>query len=58
VYPVGTELASGNYDPIPGLARGAQMIAINTQTRDEWAWLMMSYFTAGTERTLTRMGYI
>jgi len=34
VYPVGTELASGNYDPIPGLERGAQMIALNTQTRD------------------------
>ena len=47
VYPVGTEVTSKNYDPIPGLMRGAQLIALNTQTNDDYAWLMMSYFTAG-----------
>jgi hypothetical protein len=58
IYPVATELASGNYDPIPGLARGAQIIALNTQTKDDSAWLMMSYFTAGCDRELTRKGYV
>ena len=58
IYPVGTELASGNYDPIPALSRGAQLIALNTQTRDDYAWLMMSYFTAGKEGNLSRVGYV
>lgn len=47
VYPVATEVGSANYNPIHGLQRGAQIIAINTQTKDDYAWLMMSYFTAG-----------
>jgi hypothetical protein len=47
IYPLGTEIGSGNYNPIPGLQRGAQIIALNTQTKDDYSWLMMSYFTAG-----------
>ena len=34
------------------------MIALNTQTRDDSAWLMMSYFTAGKEENLAQMGYV
>ena len=48
VYPAGTEIGSSNFSPIPGLQRGAQLIALNTQTKDDFAWLMMSYFCAGT----------
>lgn len=58
VYPVATELASGNYNPIHGLQRGAQIIAINTQTKDEFAWLMMSYFTAGKAEEAKSIGYV
>ena len=42
-----TEFASSNYNPVPVLRIGAQIIALNTQTKDDYAWLMMSYFTAG-----------
>lgn len=48
VYPVATEVASSNFDPIPSLLRGAQLIALNTQTKDDFAWMLRSYFTAGT----------
>ena len=55
---MGTELNSGNYDPIPALSRGAQLIALNTQTRDDSAWLLMSYFTGDTDSNLPQRGYI
>lgn len=34
-YPTGAEIASDNYDPIPMLEVGAQIIALNTQTKDK-----------------------
>ena len=58
VYPVGTEVASGNYDPVPGLLRGAQLVCLNTQTRDENAWMLRSYFTANGDQDPTRIGYV
>ena len=58
IYPLGTEINSGNYNPIPALERGAQMIALNTQTKDNYAWLMMSYFTAGVTQPPEMIGYI
>ena len=55
---MGTEIASSNYDPVPGLRVGAQIIALNTQTKDNYAWLMMSYFTAGRPPAASQLGYI
>lgn len=37
---------------------GAQIIALNTQTKDDYARIMMSYFTAGRELTPARVGYV
>ncbi len=37
---------------------GAQIIALNTQTKDHYAWLMMSYFTAGRPLVAGAIGYI
>lgn len=37
---------------------GAQIIALNTQTKDNYAWLMMSFFTAGRPMTPGQIGYI
>ena len=58
VYPKASSVGSGNYDPVPALARGAQIIALNAQTKDDWAWMMMSFFTAGSDKRQTRLGYI
>jgi len=55
---VASSIGSGNYDPVPALSRGAQIIALNAQTKDEYSWMMMSFFTAGSESRQTRMGYI
>ena len=49
IYPEAVEVASDNYNPIPALERGAQIIALNTQTKDDEAWLLKSYFVAGYE---------
>ena len=38
---------SNNYDPIPSLQIGAQIIALNTQTKDDQVLMLMSYFKAG-----------
>jgi hypothetical protein len=53
-----TEISSSNYDPVPLLELGAQIIALNTQTKDNYAWLMMSYFTAGRPMLPGMIGYI
>jgi hypothetical protein len=37
---------------------GGQIIALNTQTKDSYAWLMMSYFTAGRPMVPGKLGYI
>lgn len=58
MYPVATEFASSNYNPVPCLKVGAQIIALNTQTKDEHAWLMMSYFTAGRLAVPAKLGYV
>lgn len=58
IYPLGTEIASSNYNPLPPMKIGAQIIALNTQTKDNYAWLMMSYFTAGRPMTPGQIGYI
>ena len=47
IYPTATEINSGNYDIAPHLRIGAQIIALNTQTKDNYALMQMSYFTAG-----------
>jgi len=38
---------SKNYNPIPSLKIGAQIIALNTQTKDDNFFMMMSYYKAG-----------
>jgi hypothetical protein len=43
---------------VPPLKVGAQIIALNTQTKDHYAWLMMSYFIAGRPLTPGSIGYI
>jgi hypothetical protein len=58
VYPLGSEIASNNYNPVPSLKLGAQIIALNTQTKDDYAWLMKSYFTAGRPHLTDSIGYI
>ena len=58
IYPLGTEIASSNYDPVPHLKIGAQIIALNTQTKDQFAWMLMSYFKAGRNNNFGSIGYI
>jgi hypothetical protein len=58
IYPLGIEIASSNYNPIPHLKNGAQIIALNTQTKDDYAWLLMSYFICGREINPSKIGYI
>jgi hypothetical protein len=58
IYPLATEISSSNYDPVPHLNTGAQIIALNTQTKDEYAWMMMSYFTAGRYDSPDNIGFI
>jgi len=43
---------------VPALKLGAQIIALNTQTKDDYAWLMRSYFTAGRQNITENIGYI
>ena len=52
-YPHGTEINSNNYDPAPMLAVGAQIIALNTQTKDYYAWMLQSYFCGGYAKNLS-----
>ena len=58
IYPAATEISSGNYNPVPLLRIGAQIIALNTQTKDDNVLSQMSYFTAGRELTPSKIGYI
>ena len=57
-YPQGTEIGSSNYDPIPMLKAGAQIIALNTQTKDDYAWMIYGYFCGGRDRTPGSLGYV
>jgi len=43
---------------LPVLKLGAQIIALNTQTKDDHAWLMMSYFTAGRAPIAAKIGFV
>jgi hypothetical protein len=40
------------------LRRGVQIIALNTQTNDDYAIMMNAYFRAGRPREMTNIGYI
>jgi hypothetical protein len=51
-------MLSNNYYPIPMLEAGTQIIALNTQTKDDNVWLLMSYFTTGREMNPRNIGYV
>jgi hypothetical protein len=53
MYPNGDRLASSNYDPVPGLLCGVQMVALNYQTNDRYMRLYRDFF-----RTNGNCGYI
>ncbi len=57
-YPNASEMLSNNYNPIPMLEAGTQIIALNTQTKDDNVWLLMSYFTTGRDRSPNNIGYV
>lgn len=57
-YPFGMEIQSANYDPAPMLAVGAQIIALNTQTKDDFAWMLHGYFIGGDSSALFEKGYV
>ena len=57
-YPQGSEVRSGNYDPIPMFKVGAQIIALNTQTKDDYAWITHGYFCTGREGGGGQKGYV
>lgn len=57
-YPIATEINSYNYDPAPMLAVGAQIIALNTQTKDDFAWMLYRYFCGGHSTNLSKRGYL
>lgn len=40
------------------LAKGVQIIALNTQTNDDYAIMMNSYFRAGRTGDMAKIGYI
>lgn len=40
------------------LTVGAQIIALNTQTKDDYAWMMYRYFCAGPAVNLANRGYV
>lgn len=40
------------------LAVGAQIIALNTQTKDDFAWMMHRYFCGGHSTNLSHRGYL
>jgi hypothetical protein len=58
VYPLGSEISSSNFDPVPHLRTGAQIVALNTQTKDDYALMLMAYFTAGRELAPSKLGYV
>ena len=57
-YPQGSEVGSGNYDPAPMLKVGAQIIALNTQTKDDYAWMTHGYFCTGRQGGPGDRGYV
>lgn len=40
------------------LAVGAQIIALNTQTKDDFAWMLYRYFCGGHSTNLSKRGYL
>lgn len=40
------------------LAVGAQIIALNTQTKDDYAWMLNGYFCGGHCSNLSERGYV
>jgi hypothetical protein len=46
VYPKGSRITSSNYSALPGFIAGAQLIAMNLQTNDEWLLIYRSHFHA------------
>jgi hypothetical protein len=40
------------------LAVGAQIVALNTQTKDEYAWMMNGYFCGGHASNTSERGYV
>ncbi|XP_020274398.1 phosphoinositide phospholipase C 2-like isoform X1 [Asparagus officinalis] len=46
IYPKGTRITSSNYNPLPGLMYGAQMVALNMQGYGRSLWLMHGFFRA------------
>lgn len=37
---------------------GAQIVALNTQTKDDFAWMTFAYFCGGQASNLSQRGYI
>lgn len=37
---------------------GAQIIALNTQTKDDYAWMMYGYFCGGNINYFSQVGYV
>ena len=57
-YPQGSEVGSGNYDPASMFNIGAQIIALNTQTKDDYAWMTYGYFCGGISGNPGERGYV
>lgn len=49
IYPKGVRVDSSNYDPVPAWTAGAQIVALNYQTRDKamWGWQEALFSGAG-----------
>ncbi len=51
-YPDGFRILSTNYDPLPALQLGVQIIAVNTQSKDDVnSQILKSFFTKGINKT-------
>lgn len=57
-YPIATEVYSANYDPAPMFKVGAQIIALNTQTKDDYAWMTFAYFCGGNATNASQRGFV
>ena len=58
VYPKNSSIRSSNYNPANSLHLGAQIIALNTQTKDDYALMMHSYFESVAYSSPAFMGYV
>lgn len=45
IYPSGTRINSSNYDPMPAWRLGAQLVALNLQTRDRFLRINEGFFS-------------